>query len=154
VHDSSARFVLVSSVMFAVACGDTTIKLSVPAPDAQQFELTVYPVLLRDCGFPACHGDAGRFFRVFGPGRTRFRPETRLFDDPTSEEIELAYERARSMLSNESGLLHSALLRKPYQGGHKGIDEWGNNVYRDASDPGYAALLDWARSATDAGVSP
>jgi hypothetical protein len=146
------QLALFAGFALASACGDTTIKLRVPAPDAAEFELSVYPVLLRDCGFPACHGDTGRFFRVFGPGRVRYRPETGLFDEPTSEELELAYERARSMLANENGLQNSALLRKPYKGGHKGLDEWGNNVYRELTEPGYTALVEWARTALDGGT--
>lgn len=149
---SVCRIAIALSLGLTSACGDTTVKLTVPAPDAAEFELAVYPVLLRDCGFPACHGNPRRFFRVFGPGRVRYRAETALFADPTGEEIELAYERARSMLANEHGMQHSALLRKPYLGGHKGFDEWGNNVYRTADDPGYAALVDWARSAVDGGT--
>ncbi|MFM2420695.1 MAG: hypothetical protein RL385_5418 [Pseudomonadota bacterium] len=147
-HDSLVRAFLAASLLFAGACGDTTILQRVPAPDAQTFELEVYPVLLRDCGFPACHGDPDRFFRVFGPGRTRYRASTALFDEPTSEEIELAYHRARSMLANENGVEHSDLLRKPItENGHKGIDQWGNNVYRSASDPSYVTLLTWAKGA-------
>src|ERR1700755_2646142 len=36
------------------------------------FTNDVIPVLLRDCGFQACHGSPERFFRVWGPGRTRY----------------------------------------------------------------------------------
>lgn len=132
------------------ACADPTTELKLPAPDAKQFEQQVYPVLLRDCGFPACHGDPRRFFRVFGPGRTRARPETDLFDPPNGEEILLSYERARSMLASEDGIEHSALLRKPLHADHGGADAWGHNVYRYEADSGYAAILKWAQSVSEA----
>ena len=112
------------------------------------FEEKVYPVLLRDCGFPECHGNPHRFFRVFGPGRQRYRPgETPLFAPATSEEIKASYYRARSMLANEEGIDHAPLLRKPFKAKHQGVDEWGANVYRSETDPGFVVLSSWARSA-------
>jgi hypothetical protein len=130
------------------ACADPTTELKLPTPDAKQFEQQVYPVLLRDCGFSACHGDPARFFRVFGPGRRRYRAETGLFVPPTGEEIQLSYERARSMLASEDGIDKSDLLRKPLHADHGGVDEWGNNTYRYETDPGYMTLYKWAHSAS------
>ncbi|MCA9693779.1 MAG: hypothetical protein KC636_29600, partial [Myxococcales bacterium] len=43
----------------------------VPAPDRSLFATQAYPILLRDCGFPGCHGAEDRYYQVFGPGRTR-----------------------------------------------------------------------------------
>ncbi len=122
-----------------------------PTPDAQSFEQNVYPILLRDCGFPGeCHGNPQRFFHVFGPGRTRARPEpqTKLNDPATGEELTATYRRARSMLAHEEGtdIENCLLLDKPRDGAHEGRDEWGNNVYLSANDPSYQVLLAWARS--------
>jgi hypothetical protein len=138
--------VLGAFVSAITACADATAELSLPSPSKRQFEEQVYPLLLRDCGFPACHGDTRRFFRVFGPGRTRYRLETKPFDPATAEEIEASYYRARSMLANEDGIEHTPLLRKPLHAEHGGVDEWGNNVYRTETDSGYVALFSWARS--------
>ena len=63
-----------------------------PAPSAVVFENEVYPILLRDCGFPDCHGSRERFFRVFGPNRMRMNDDLTALDDPTP----LSIERARS----------------------------------------------------------
>jgi hypothetical protein len=135
------------------ACADATTELHVPTPDVQSFELSVYPVLLRDCGFSECHGNPERFFHVYGPGRTRAKPKAELsLNAPaTSEELTTTYRRARSMLAYEgSALEHAALLRKPLDGGHEGRDEWGNNVYQSVNDPGYQVLLKWALAASRA----
>lgn len=131
------------------ACAVDAPPLRVPAPDANQFALDVYPILLRDCGFPGCHGDPQRFFRVFGPGRTRLSPELLPGDPATAEEIQHSYDRARSMLSGEASVAASALLRKPLAksaggAGHEGEDPWGNNIYLSAQDPRYQALRAWA----------
>jgi hypothetical protein len=146
------------------ACAVDAPPLRVPAPDANQFALEVYPILLRDCGFPACHGDSRRFFRVFGPGRTRLSPELLPGDPATADEVQHSYDRARSMLTGESSVAASPLLRKPLSksaggAGHAGEDSWGNNIYPSPQDPRYQALRAWALSlpptgARDAGVAP
>jgi hypothetical protein len=68
-------------------------------PDRASFEATIYPVLLRDCGFVACHGDGGRAFRVVGPGRTRLDPLDALDAPPTAAELDATFERTVSMLA-------------------------------------------------------
>lgn len=146
------------------ACAVDAPALRVPAPDANQFALEVYPILLRDCGFPACHGDARRFFRVFGPGRTRLSPELLPGDPASDEEIQQSYDRARSMLSGEKSVAASALLRKPLAksaggAGHEGEDPWGSNIYLSPQDPRYQILRAWALAqpaipAANAGAAP
>src|SRR5262249_26600164 len=115
------------------------------------FELTVYPLLLRDCGFPACHGAEGRFFRVFGPGRLRLSESTPTFAPATAAELAQSYARARSMLAHETSVMDSWLLRKPLAreaGGaeHNGEDRYGRNVYASKDAPAYVALMQWAMS--------
>ena len=121
----------------------------VTAPDYARFKTEVYPVLLRDCAFGECHGSAGRFFQVWGPGRTRLSSETRVDDEATLAEIQASYARARSMLVNEAPDKLPPLLAKPLEGraggiGHRGLDAFGRNIYQSAQDPRYAALLAWA----------
>jgi hypothetical protein len=156
-----SRACFVSLLSFG-ACADPDVEVKVPTPDIVSFEATVYPILLRDCGFPACHGDTRRFFRIFGPGRTRYRPKevTALFAPPTAEELTATYYRARSMLVSDGRVEDSPLLQKPLFAGHEGEDEWGQNVYWHPNDPSYQALLRWAYSQRggplplDAGVGP
>src|SRR5262245_16519045 len=63
---------LVSLVALAAAgCTEENGYTTVPDRDDLEFTGTVLPILLRDCGFQACHGSQERFFRVYGPGRTR-----------------------------------------------------------------------------------
>jgi hypothetical protein len=145
---SSARSLLLCSSLLA-ACGSAQIEPP-PTPDAASFEASAYPVLLRDCAFPACHASNDRFFQVYGPGRVRLDPMLDVYDPATPVEVQLSYERARSMLSSPQ-VEDSLLLRKPLEasaGGaaHKGDDELGRNVYRSKQDAGYQALLQWAAS--------
>jgi len=142
----------------ATACGDPGQGLQLAEPAADDFADTVYPVLLRDCGFPACHGDPDRFFRVFGPGRQRVMPELAPLDPATPTEISLSYERARSMVDLDSPLT-SLLLEKPMDGtlggaSHEGVDDFGRDIYVDADDPNLVILRNWVLTAAQTPPPP
>jgi hypothetical protein len=122
---------------------------AVPEADAEVFRRDVYPVLLADCAFPACHGTHERFFAVFGPGRARLSLDTPVLDPATPDELALSFTRARSMLVSPDGIRRSPLLRKPLAkaaggAGHGGEDEWGENIYASKQDPNFQALFFWA----------
>jgi hypothetical protein len=134
----------------AAACTAPVESADPPELDRCAFERDVYPVLARDCGFPACHGSPDRFFRVFAPGRTRLDPATGPFEPPTAEEIDATYERARSMLAGATRVEDSFLYRKPLEpsaGGsqHMGRDRFGRNVYGNVRASGHRAIATWAR---------
>jgi hypothetical protein len=148
---SVARLVLCSG-LFA-ACGQGhEFSGPLPAPDGQAFVHDVYPILMRDCAFGACHGAPDRFFRIYGPGRVRLDPLASKPDDPlTLPEILYSYDRARSMLATADQVQHALLLSKPLEPaaggqGHKGVDELGRNVFASVRDPSYGVLAGWARS--------
>lgn len=130
------------------ACAEAPVAQP-PEVDRARFEREVYPVLLRDCSFPACHGDSDRFFRVFGPGRTRLDPRTPIYEAPSDEEIDAAFDRSRSMLVGASEPSDAWLVRKPLEtsaGGapHMGRDSLGRDVYATRDEPGWRAIAAWA----------
>jgi hypothetical protein len=147
---SASTLVLVSMLH---SCSYESASVQDLSPDAVQFESTVYPVLIRDCAFYACHGNAERFFRVYGPGRLRISNELEAYDPATPAEIHHTYERARSMLQGMGGVDDSLLLRKPLDAseggsgkGHRGTDLWGHDVYRVKNDVAYQKIVEWARA--------
>jgi len=130
-------------------CHEPDTRIEVPPADPASFRSTVYPILLADCGFPACHGDPRRFFSVFGPGRTRLDPATAPYDPATPDELAQTYSRTRSMLLGPDGVRRSPLLRKPLAiaaggAGHVGDDPWGTSIYQSKEDPRFRAMFFWA----------
>src|SRR5690242_12284627 len=123
--------------LLTAACAEQPQKASFAKRSFPQFQDEVYPVLLRDCGFPACHGAAGRFFRVWGPGRVRLPGATstpEAFDLPTIAELSATQALALSMIDARSPA-RSPLLRKPLAveaggAGHFGVDRYGRDIYR------------------------
>lgn len=133
-------------------CTQPDGELVIPNANATVFRDSVYPVLLRDCGFSTCHGTQDRFFAVFGPGRTRLDPATGIYDPVTPYELAISFTRARSMLIGPDGPTSSLLLRKPIPladggAGHEGDDGWGDPVYTSVDDPDYVAIYRWAEAA-------
>jgi hypothetical protein len=145
------RLFFIVLTTLAASCALEPLPADPPEPSRAAFDTAVYPVLVRDCGFPACHGDSNRFFRVFSPGRTRLDEATGLSVQATTAELDATYARARSMLSSAPSPERSLLLRKPLevdQGGapHMGIDMHGRDVYANTEAQGYVALLEWAQA--------
>lgn len=156
VLESVGRALTLSIVASLGACANESTALVVSTPDRMQFEREVYPVLLRDCGFHACHGSTDRFLQVFGPGRGRIALEIKPFDPAAPSEIEHSYNRARSMI-DVNHLAQSLMLRKPLAtkaggSGHEGADELGRNVYQSPLEPGYAAISRWVLGQTSGTV--
>lgn len=127
--------------------------------DFSTFRSQVYPVLLRDCAFSTCHGAPERFFRVWGPGRSRLPGTTMTpdaFDLATGDEWSASYSLALSFI-DASEPSASDLIRKPLAleaGGtsHGGVDAYGRNVYRTRRDTGFVALVSWVQRAAPYGL--
>ena len=144
---------LVMALTACGACGDGGGERALARREFMPFQREVYPVLLRDCGFPDCHGAPERPFRVWGPGRARL-PREMVFpealDLPTGDEVSGTYALALSMI-DDADPARSLLLRKPLAveaggAGHLGVDKYGRNVYRTAQDSGYLTLARWVMS--------
>ena len=152
-------FATLPLALLACSCAPDPAPFQLAQPSAAQFAEQAYPVLLRDCGFPGCHGAMDRFFRVFGPGRTRLSAGADPSDPASAEEIQQSYDRARSMIDPRNPG-YSLLLRKPLASsaggaGHKGDDALGRQVYLSVNDPNYQALRAWVLAQApllDAGV--
>jgi hypothetical protein len=146
-----ARFRSIAPLLALAACASPTPELVLHRPDRVSFETQVYPLLLRDCGFHACHGSSERFFQVFGPGRGRLFPITQPLDPPMPLEIDHSYTRALSMIDpgrpEQSLLLQKPLAPAAGGVGHEGVDSLGRNVYLSKQDPSYVALATWVSAA-------
>ena len=143
------RLGLACAALALVACASSRGELAIPDADTERFFDEVYPILLADCGYPACHGNSARPLAVFGPGRVRLDSSTDITAPMTAEELAISYTRARSMLISPDGSRRSPLLRKPLaigSGGadHGGDDPWGNAIFSSKRDPRYEALFFWA----------
>lgn len=143
----TARVIVVAACAIPMGCTEQ-ISSQVPTADRAVFESDVFPVLLEDCGFHACHGSSERFFQVFGPGHGRLALETRPLDLVTPAELDHSYTRALSMLDSaepeKSPLLLKPLAFTAGGSGHEGTDSLGRNIYQSKNDTNYQLLWAWA----------
>lgn len=142
---------LIGLGLAAVGCAeDEPWQLTETSTSSPLFSDGVYPVLLRDCAFFACHGSTDRLFQVWGPKRHRIN-ELELSGNAERMRIDQERQKTFDMAIgfvdiNNPG--NSLLLRKGLDAqaggtGHLGLDKYGRNVYRSASSPGYVALAKW-----------
>jgi hypothetical protein len=159
---------LVVTCLLAIAlagCSSDADGYELAAPNLSTFQAETYPVLVRDCAFPTCHGSAQREFRIWGPGRVRLDPNAPLFENetdpftgklkpqqPNSAEIAFTVSSATGFIDAKNPE-RSLLLRKPLSteaggSGHLGVDRFGRNVYRSVDSEGYVALSRWVFTLT------
>lgn len=146
-------FALLCAIALASGCTDTSGETAISNHNYSQFGAEVYQVLLRDCGFPACHGNSDRIFRVYGPGRVRLPLNGEIpgpFESATVAEIRRTFQLAQAHRNAEDPA-QSMLLRKPLAaeaGGtsHQGVDQYGRDVYRTEADNGYVVIARWVFS--------
>ena len=136
-------------------CANVDDEPGVSVRDRAAFDATVWPLLVRDCGFSECHGSHERFFRVVGPGHARLDPAMQLNARVTEAELQFSYARALSMIDTDDPA-SSLLLRKPLEVnaggvGHEGADNFGMDVYRTVNHPSYQALRNWVLGVTPPG---
>lgn len=133
-------------VAFA-AC--TTVD-NAPAPDpaakldAKLFACSVEPILIRQCSYTACHGQAQSALRVYSPGKLRAtKPGT--IDDAiaplTDDEHKANFESAAGFAS--LALADNFLLRKPLPGSSGGFEHVGGAIFSGPTDPQYLAIVGW-----------
>ncbi len=125
------------------------------ALDEAYFRCKVQPVLTKSCAAFACHGDAKRFFRVFGRNRLRLQGSEAQRNAPlTDAERRNNFEAARAfVVADDPG--KSLLLLKPldqsaggyYHGGATLFDQ--GDVFLSKDDPDYRILIDWVLGAKD-----
>lgn len=140
-----------AAAVVVFGCAGEPPSSDIPLVDRQTFDTTVYPLLLRDCAFPDCHGRQDRFFRVFGPGRARLDPEMTGVSAPiVPEEVEAAFERARSMVFAGTNCGGSLLARKPLEVDAGGLAHVATqnlaqrNLYPSVDNPDFLVLQNWA----------
>lgn len=140
----------------AAACQkDLDAPLPPAAVDRPFFDCRVQPVLTQYCGALACHGAAGRYFKVFARNRLRLEgDETQRNAFLRPAERDHNFNAARAFV-DPADPPRSLLLQKPLEqaaGGafHVGATLYrGGDVFATADDPDYQVLAQWAAGATE-----
>jgi hypothetical protein len=123
--------------------------------DAAFFRCRVQPILAKDCGQLACHGDDRRYLKVYS--RNRLRRSTLESERNAAflpEERDANFANARAFVRLDAPA-KSLLLLKPLDetaGGafHRGAEIFGaGDVFLTTEDPDYQVILQWIEGATE-----
>ena len=140
----------VAIVLFALAaCTDVE---NAPAPDPAKaldetvFKCNVEPILVRECSYNGCHGQAQAALRVYSPGKLRATPPQKL-DDAI---VALTDAEHHANFLSAAGFAFGGVLpddnflvRKPLPSSDGGFAHFGGAIYNGTHDPNYVAIHDW-----------
>jgi len=114
--------------------------------DETVFKCNVEPILVRQCSYNACHGNAGSALRVYSPGKLRAAPPANVDDEDapvTDPEHHANFLSAAGLSFGVTSTDDNWLLRKPLPAASGGFEHSGGAIYSDTKDPQYTAIHDW-----------
>jgi hypothetical protein len=116
------------------------------ALDETVFKCNVEPVLVRQCSYNACHGNAGSALRVYAPGKLRAAPPANVDDEDgpvTDPEHHANFLAAAGLSFGVETTDDNWLLRKPLPAAAGGFEHAGGAIYGGTQDAQYVAIHDW-----------
>jgi len=134
-------------VLAIAACADVTnAPEAPPALDETVFRCKAEPVLIAQCSYNACHGQAESALRVYSLGKLRAVPPAdsiALAAPLTDAEQHANYLSAVGFATYGVAPVDNWLLRKPLPPGSGGYEHAGGAIYVGTGDPSYVALFQW-----------
>lgn len=122
--------------------------------DENVFCATVQPILVRQCSYNACHGDAGTALRVYSPGKLRAMaaPNIDVLIAPlTPAEEHGNFTSASGFAATAPNPDDNFLLKKPLPSSDGGFEHAGGAIYSGTNDPQYTAIRAWLAGTGSAG---
>jgi len=145
-----SRELAVRTIACAIAAlGCTTVTnepAPIPALDETVFKTKVERVLVTQCSYLACHGNAGAALRVYAPGQLRETVPLTLDDlraPLTADEEHANFLSAAAFAATAPLPNDNWLLRKPLASAWGGFEHKGGAIFKDPNDAGYTTLYCW-----------
>jgi hypothetical protein len=110
------------------------------------FRCNVEPILIRDCSYTACHGNAGFALRVYSPGKLRARRPANIDEAIaalTPAERHANFTSAAAFAFGGVAADDNLLLRKTIPSPDGGFEHQGGAVFAGPDDPAYLAIRAW-----------
>jgi hypothetical protein len=144
----------VATVLFALAAGVTACTdvenagTSDPASTLSEpvFRCNVEPVLVRECSYNGCHGQADHPLRVYSPGKLRAKAPANIDDAVaplTDAEHHANFLSAAGFTFGGVSPDDNFLVRKPLPSSDGGYEHVGGAIFSGVQDARYVAIHDW-----------
>jgi hypothetical protein len=134
------------SLCGCTALNDTPDPSAIVGLDETTFRCTVEPILIRDCSYTACHGNAGFALRVYSVGKLRASTPATLDDQVaplTTDERHANYQSAVAFTYGNVTPAENWLIRKPLPASAGGFEHVGGAIFDGVDDPRVVAITDW-----------
>ncbi len=108
----------------------------------------IEPILIRDCSYLACHGNAGLALRVYSVGKLRAGESSTLDTRTaplTTDERHANYESALGFSFPNVAPQDNFLVRKPLAQSLGGYEHTGGAIYSGLDDPRFMNMLAWVQ---------
>jgi hypothetical protein len=146
---------LLSSLLVLIGCTvaeDKQAPTAVASLDENAFQCTVEPVLIRDCSYLGCHGQAGFPLRVYSVGKLRIGSPASLEDRVmplTPDERHANYLSAVAFTFKGVAPADNWLLRKPLPPANGGYEHVGGAIFTGTDDVRALAIRHWLEGNPD-----
>lgn len=143
-------------ISFAAAAGCTTVA-NAPADnpadqlDRDRFACTVEPILVRDCSYNGCHGNAQFALRVYSVGKLRAGSMETIEDravELTADERRANFDSAAAFAFGGISPDDNLLVRKPLPAEAGGYAHIGGAIFTGTDDARVVAIHDWLAGET------
>jgi hypothetical protein len=143
--------------LLVVVCAACTTVTNEPAGDPTTglsetvFKCKAEPVLVTQCSYLACHGNANSALRVYSVGKLRETTptdSTALTAPLTDSEQHANYLSAAGFSAYNLLPADNWLVRKPLPSVDGGYEHKGGAIFSGPADPQYAAITQWLTGAT------
>lgn len=147
---------LLLTLAAAAATGCSAVE-NEPAPgqiralDEPFFRCAVEPILLRECAYNGCHGQANAPLRLYSLGKLRLGPSATLADRTaplTDEERHLNYLGAQAFGFGGVAPADNLLVRKPMPSSEGGYAHEGGAIWSDGDDVRVRTIRNWLEGGT------
>ncbi|HEY4243220.1 MAG TPA: hypothetical protein VGM88_25585 [Kofleriaceae bacterium] len=137
------------AVLVVALAGCSTVA-NAPAPDPTAalsepvFHCRVEPILVKQCSYVACHGNAGAALRVYSPGKLRATPAATLDDQiaPLTADEDHANFLSAAAFSADTSPADNWLIRKPLAASAGGYEHVGGAIW-DTGNADSKTISDW-----------
>jgi hypothetical protein len=114
--------------------------------DEPFFRCAIEPILLRDCAYTGCHGQASAPLRLYSIGKLRLGPSDTLSDRTaplTEDERHLNFLGAQAFNFGDVGADDNLLVRKPMPSSAGGFEHLGGSVWTGPDDARVRTIRNW-----------
>lgn len=143
---AAAALAVAASIPACTAVENAPDPGQIEALDEPYFRCAIEPILLRDCAYTGCHGQASAPLRLYSIGKLRLGPSDTLSERTaplTDAERHLNFLGAQAFNFGGVAADDNLLVRKPMPSAAGGFEHLGGSVWAGPDDMRVRTIRNW-----------